>query len=249
LAAVGETFAAVADDDVVAGGGEGSGTLVTAGSPEAKTEAASRGQPPVQGKDQELAEGNAAAVDPFGPQTDFWIAESPFTAPAAVVTLTVAPEAAAADAEAPAADTARAVKEQPLKVNVQQPQKQQQGLVQQGSEPERVETPDVQADPSPGFGFSFPVTPPTDEEEHMLEARAERVFSTWASSHSRASFEIGGASDEEGEMERVRNGRRAGLRAAASALVVWFHICDSVLFWGVNFAAAPSRWRCPYWPT
>ena len=189
---VGETFAA-ADDDVAAGAGEGS-SLVAAGSGEVEAEAARKVEVPEQASKQEPAKGVAMAASPFAPQPDLWIAESPFTAPSAVVSLAGEPEAAAASAEAPAA------KEQPLKVNVQQ--QQQQPLLEQGSEPERVETPDVQADPSPGFGFSFPVTPPTDEEEHILEARAERVFSTWASSHSRASFEIGGASDDEGERHR-----------------------------------------------
>ena len=45
-----------------------------------------------------------------------------------------------------------------------------------------------------GFGFSFPVTPTEEVESEHVE-KAERVFSTWASSHSRASLaeEEGGA--------------------------------------------------------
>jgi len=55
-----------------------------------------------------------------------------------------------------------------------------------------------------GGGFSFPVTPPTHEEEEVHEAHAERVFSTWASSHSRTTEEVvefacgGAGSDDEG---------------------------------------------------
>lgn len=45
-----------------------------------------------------------------------------------------------------------------------------------------------------GFGFSFPTTPPSAVDAAVHEARAERVFSTWASSHSRSGLE----GDEDG---------------------------------------------------
>ncbi|KIY98552.1 Dual specificity protein kinase pom1 [Monoraphidium neglectum] len=73
-----------------------------------------------------------------------------------------------------------------------------------------------------GGGFSFPVTPPTHEEEEVHEARAERVFSTWASSHSRTAEEApdlgpgpgpghgpggaGGASDDEDGSHHGKHG-------------------------------------------
>ena len=74
-----------------------------------------------------------------------------------------------------------------------------------------------------GGGFSFPVTPPTHEEEEVHEAHAERVFSTWASSHSRTAEEapelaLGGASDDEGAPARLGS-------------------------WEVGFPAAVGGWR------
>jgi hypothetical protein len=60
-----------------------------------------------------------------------------------------------------------------------------------------------------GGGFSFPVTPPTHEEEAVHEARAERVFSTWASSHSRTVEEAGEGGDGEEEGASRRAGRAA----------------------------------------
>ncbi|KAF8057645.1 FUM1 [Scenedesmus sp. PABB004] len=47
-------------------------------------------------------------------------------------------------------------------------------------------------------GFSFPTTPPSAVDAAVHEERAERVFSTWASNHSRSGLE-GGASDDEGD--------------------------------------------------
>lgn len=54
-----------------------------------------------------------------------------------------------------------------------------------------------------GGGFSFPVTPPADQEPEV-EDRAERVFQTWVSSQSRsgggasAEYYSGGGADEDG---------------------------------------------------
>lgn len=48
-----------------------------------------------------------------------------------------------------------------------------------------------------GFGFSFPTTPPSAVDAAVHEERAERVFSTWASNHSRSGLETGDQ-DEEG---------------------------------------------------
>ncbi|GBF94468.1 hypothetical protein Rsub_07002 [Raphidocelis subcapitata] len=67
-----------------------------------------------------------------------------------------------------------------------------------------------------GGGFSFPITPPAHGADEVHEAHAERVFSTWASSHSRTTEEIadacvaadaagGAASDDEAE-----GGKRGG---------------------------------------
>lgn len=49
-----------------------------------------------------------------------------------------------------------------------------------------------------GFGFSFPTTPPSAVDAAVHEERAERVFSTWASNHSRSGLDAAGASDDEG---------------------------------------------------
>jgi hypothetical protein len=51
-----------------------------------------------------------------------------------------------------------------------------------------------------GFGFSFPTTPPSAVDAAVHEERAERVFSTWASNHSRSGMDAAGASDDEGAM-------------------------------------------------
>jgi hypothetical protein len=48
--------------------------------------------------------------------------------------------------------------------------------------------------PAGGFGFSFPTTPPSAVDAAVHEERAERVFSTWASNHSRS---LSGALDLE----------------------------------------------------
>lgn len=48
---------------------------------------------------------------------------------------------------------------------------------------------------SVGFGFSFPTTPPSAVDAAVHEERAERVFSTWASNHSRTGLE-----DDEGKL-------------------------------------------------
>lgn len=45
-----------------------------------------------------------------------------------------------------------------------------------------------------GFGFTFPTTPPSAVDAAVHEERAERVFSTWASNHSRS---LSGALDLE----------------------------------------------------
>jgi hypothetical protein len=49
-----------------------------------------------------------------------------------------------------------------------------------------------------GFGFSFPTTPPSAVDAAVHEERAERVFSTWASNHSRSGVDAAGGSDDEG---------------------------------------------------
>ncbi|WIA42780.1 hypothetical protein OEZ86_008720 [Tetradesmus obliquus] len=50
-----------------------------------------------------------------------------------------------------------------------------------------------------GFGFSFPTTPPSAVDAAVHEERAERVFSTWASNHSRSGLDAAGASDDEAD--------------------------------------------------
>eukprot|EP00879_Flechtneria_rotunda_P007739 GHRR01008112.1.p1 GENE.GHRR01008112.1~~GHRR01008112.1.p1 ORF type:complete len:967 (+),score=418.47 GHRR01008112.1:837-3737(+) len=48
-----------------------------------------------------------------------------------------------------------------------------------------------------GFGFSFPTTSPSAVDAAVHEERAERVFSSWASNHSRCGADAAGASDDE----------------------------------------------------
>lgn len=57
-----------------------------------------------------------------------------------------------------------------------------------------------------GFGFSFPTTPPSAVDAAVHEERAERVFSTWASNHSRSGLDA--AEDEEGTLRGTEKDNR-----------------------------------------
>lgn len=86
-----------------------------------------------------------------------------------------------------------------------------------------------------GFGFSFPITPPDSKQEVVESEPPERLFSTWASSHSRASLD-----DEGGWVHGVGGGERGSSRGAGGGDGSWSSSYSRALLEGRGFLDAWS---------